>query len=163
MAKYFYRTYNMKITDKKQPMLIMNTQGRQVSLPSEFCLVDGVPDSIRNNSMAMRNLLNKVKQTPQQKLDAVCGMVNKLFKMTKWGEWDISIESKPQTLDSRKLAAPELIHKEGDDKALFANERLLKQMPVFSSSVLNDYDLIIVHDKFSKNEAENAQQNLVKC
>jgi len=61
VAKYFYKTYNMKITDKRQPMLIMNTQGRSVSLPSEFCLVDGVPDSIRNNSRAMRTLLNQVK------------------------------------------------------------------------------------------------------
>jgi hypothetical protein len=28
VAKYFFKTYNMKISDKKQPMLIMSTQGR---------------------------------------------------------------------------------------------------------------------------------------
>ena len=54
MAKYFYKTYNLKISDKRQPMLIVSFGGRQVSLPSEFCLIDGVPDSIRNNSRAMR-------------------------------------------------------------------------------------------------------------
>lgn len=53
-------------------------------------------------------------------------MVQKLFKMKKWAEWDITVESQPQTLESRKLAAPELVHKEGDDKHLYANERLLK-------------------------------------
>ena len=58
-----------------------------------------------------------------------------------------TLRPKPQTLDSRKLAAPELIHNEGDDKSLFANERLLKQMPVFSSQVLNEYDLVLVHDR----------------
>jgi hypothetical protein len=95
VAKYFYKTYNMKITDKRQPMLVMNTQGRSVSLPSEFCLIDGVPDSIRNNSTHMRTLLNKVKQNPQEKLEAVVGMVNKLFKMQKWAEWDITVDEKP--------------------------------------------------------------------
>lgn len=54
VAKYFYKTYNLKISDKRQPMLIVSFGGRQVSLPSEFCLIDGVPDSIRNNSRAMR-------------------------------------------------------------------------------------------------------------
>jgi len=163
VAKYFYKTYNMKISDKRQPMLIMNTQGRSVSLPSEFCLVDGVPDSIKNNSRAMRTLLNQVKQNPEQKLKSITGMVNKLFKMTKWAEWDITIDSTPQRLESRKLAAPELIHKEGQDKHLYASERLLKQMPVYSSNQMADYELVLVHDRYSRNEAESTQQNLMKC
>ena len=58
--------------------------------------------------------------------------------MKKWEEWDIQIEDKPAELESRRLAAPELVHKEGDDKQLFANERLLKQMPVYSCDSLKD-------------------------
>jgi hypothetical protein len=57
---------------------------------------------------------------------SITKMVNQLFKMKKWAEWDIQIEQTPQELESRKLAAPELIHKEGDDKHLYASERLLK-------------------------------------
>jgi hypothetical protein len=64
VAKYFYKQYNLKVTDKRQPMLIMNQGGREISVPSEFCQLDGVPDSIRNNSRAMRSLLNAVKQNP---------------------------------------------------------------------------------------------------
>lgn len=64
VAKYFYKTYNIKITDKRQPMLVVKNQGHNGQIPSEFCLIDGVPDSIRSNPMAMRTLLNKVKQTP---------------------------------------------------------------------------------------------------
>ena len=40
-------------------------------------------------------------------------MVNNLFKMTKWAEWDITVDDKPQILESRRLAVPELDHKEG--------------------------------------------------
>jgi hypothetical protein len=43
----------------------------------------------------MRTLLAKVKQNPQEKLDSIVGMVNKLFKMSKWAEWDITVDSKP--------------------------------------------------------------------
>lgn len=111
----------------------------------------------------MRTLLNKVKQTPQMKLDSIQGMMRNLFKMKKWKEWDISIESDPQTLESRKLAVPQLIHKEGDDQKLYACERLLKQMPVFDSNVFEKYDLLLIYDRYSKNEAENAHNNLRNC
>lgn len=57
IAKYFLKQYNLKITQKKQPMIIVNHQGRQISIPSEFCLLDGVPDSIRKDSRKMRDLL----------------------------------------------------------------------------------------------------------
>ena len=79
----------------------------------------------------MRTLLNKTKQTPDQKMAAIVKMVNGLFKMKKWAEWDIQVDQTPQALESRRLAAPELVHKEGDDKHLYASERLLKQMPVY--------------------------------
>lgn len=111
----------------------------------------------------MRTLLNKTKQTPDQKMKSIVGMVNSLFKMKKWAEWDIEVDQKPQLLESRRLAAPELVHKEGDDKHLFANERLLKQMPVYQSDLLSKTKLILVHDRYSKNEAENVNTNLMKC
>lgn len=79
VAKYFYKQYQLKITDKRQPMLIMQQGGRDISVPSEFCLLDGVPDSIRNNSRSMRTLLNQVKQNPAQKMDSIVKMVQKLF------------------------------------------------------------------------------------
>ncbi len=57
--------------------------------------------------------------------------------MSKWKEWDIQVENQPEKLESRRLAVPELIHKEGDDQKLFCSERLLKQMPVFNSNALS--------------------------
>ena len=103
----------------------------------------------------MRTLLAKVKQTPQEKLQSIQTMMQKLFKMKKWNEWDITVDSKPQMLESRKLAVPQLIHKEGDDQKLFACERLLKQMPVYSCEALDNFDLLFIHDRYSSREAES--------
>jgi hypothetical protein len=74
--------------------------------------------------------------------------------MTKWKEWDIQVDDKPQVLASRRLAAPELMHKEGADKKLYASERLLKQMPVYSAEILANTQLVIVHDRYSSREAD---------
>ena len=88
-------------------------------------------------------------------------MVKKLFAMKKWAEWDIQLDDKPQVQESRKLAQPELIHKEGDDKHLYANENLLKKMPVYACDSLQEHELVLVYDKFSRQEAEGAQKNLM--
>ena len=69
-------------------------------------------------------------------MQSIVDMVNKLFKMKKWAEWDIQVEAEPARLESRRLAAPELIHHEGPDKKLYCSERLLKMLPVFSSENL---------------------------
>jgi hypothetical protein len=163
VAKYFKKQYNLTITDKRQPLLVMQHGGRSIDVPSEFCLLDGVPDSIRNNSRSMRTLLNQVKQNPSQKMESIIAMVQKLFKMKKFAEWDISVEATPQQLESRRLAAPELIHKEGDDKHLYANERLLKQMPVFSSDELSKKTIILFYERRNEGLVDNVKRNLMQC
>lgn len=75
-------------------------------------------------------------------------MVGKLFEagQAKLAEWGISIEAEPLRLESRRLAQPELIHKEGQDQ-LFCNERLLKQMPVYNSEPLAQRRIVFMHDR----------------
>ena len=83
--------------------------------------------------------------------------------MKKWAEWDITVDSTPQSLESRRLAAPELIHKEGDDKHLYCNERLLKQMPVFSADELSKKTLFLVFDRRNEQIQDQVIKNLNQC
>lgn len=50
VAKYFYQEYKLKVTNKRQPMVFVK-KGRDqfLKIPSEYCMVDGVPDTIRSN------------------------------------------------------------------------------------------------------------------
>jgi hypothetical protein len=52
--------------------------------------------------------------------------------------------------------------KNGDNN-LFADERLLKTLPVFSSERLSKTTLVLIHDKYSDREASNTIQNLENC
>jgi hypothetical protein len=111
----------------------------------------------------MRKLLNEVKQDPEQKMKSINQMVNKLFKMSKWSEWDITVDDKPQVLESRRLAIPELDHKQEGGKQLFVNERILKQMPVYSADALSKKVVFMVHDRYSGQEADNTKRQLLQC
>ena len=83
--------------------------------------------------------------------------------MKKWAEWDIEIEAQPARLQSRRLAAPELIHHDGADKKYFCSERLLKMMPVYSGDTLKKVQLILIYYKYSGREADAALDSLEKC
>jgi hypothetical protein len=61
VAKYFKKEYGLIISDKRQPMLIMRQGGKGCFVPPEFCILDGVPDQIRNNNREMRELLSKTR------------------------------------------------------------------------------------------------------
>ena len=43
IAEYFYKTYQLKVNTTNQPMLVVNAHGRDIKIPAEFCLKDGVP------------------------------------------------------------------------------------------------------------------------
>ena len=141
------------------------TKDRYLMIPSEFCLIDGVPDSIRSNPKSMRTLLNEVRYNPEQKMQQINQMVNKLFSAgaEKLAEWGISIEAEPLKVDSRRLAQPTLIHNEGSDQ-LFCNERLLKQMPVFNSEPLSQRHLVFLHDRqMNGKEVSDIVRTLSDC
>jgi len=151
IAKYFWKTYNLKITDKRQPMLVVKQGGTEVLLPTELVCIDGVPGTIRQNGQQMRQLLQQVRQTPEQKCRSINEMINKLFKVSKWAEWDINVDRDPQEVKSRRLGAPELDIKDprGKGKQVYASERILKSLPVYQCENITKIKLLVFCDKRS--------------
>ena len=68
IAEYFLKIYNMKITETRQPLLVVKANGKIMFLPSEFCLFSNVPESIRKGPN-MRNALMKTKIGPGQRME----------------------------------------------------------------------------------------------
>ena len=54
VAEYFYKTYKLKVCDHNQPMVVIGQGTKTINIPAEFCLRDGVPDSVRNCGKSMR-------------------------------------------------------------------------------------------------------------
>ena len=141
----------------------MMQQGKPIYVPPEFCIVDGVPDSIRKNGRNMRTLLGKTRQDPNQKINSIVKMINKLFNSQKCKQWGITIDQEPLELESRKLAAPTLIHKEGDDKTIYASDRVLRQFPIYNGNPMANTQIVLVYEGYSEREAQNLDQNLNGC
>jgi hypothetical protein len=78
VAEYFLRCYNKKITVQKQPMFLVQVAGKSHYLPTEFCLLDGVPDSVRKGP-GMRDALAQTRIDPQEKTRRIQAMVKELF------------------------------------------------------------------------------------
>lgn len=69
IAKYFMTEYGLKISSKKQPVIyVKRGKDRWLKIPSEFCIIDGVPDSIRASPRHMRDLLAKSRYDPNEKM-----------------------------------------------------------------------------------------------
>lgn len=62
------------MTQGDQPMFSVNIAGRVCYLPSEFCLIDGIPDSLKKGP-GMRDALAKTRINPEDKLDRIRKMV----------------------------------------------------------------------------------------
>lgn len=145
VAKYFKKEYNLVISDKKQPMLIMRQGGKGCFVPPEFCILDGVPDQIRSNNREMRELLSKTRQDPSQKIQSVQKMIAQLFNSEKCKQWGITFDNDPIELKSRKLAAPALLAADGSTKSVKASDQSLKREPVLNSKPLSKIKILLVH------------------
>lgn len=71
-------------------------------------------------------------------------------------------------MQSRALAQPELVLNDStknfsNGQKLFANERVLKQLPVYSSSQLEKISLVLLYDQKNENLAYSAKNMLINC
>ena len=70
VADYFLRTYNKRISQPKQPMFLVKVAEKEFYLPTEFCLLDGVPDSVRKGP-GMRDALAQTRIDPAEKIKRI--------------------------------------------------------------------------------------------
>jgi hypothetical protein len=64
VAEYFLKAYELKVTDRKQPLFVVKINGKMCHLPTEFCAIDGVPQQIREDPFKMRNVLGACRKNP---------------------------------------------------------------------------------------------------
>lgn len=99
IAEYFARTYKKHITDKNQPLFLVKVAQKEFYLPTEFCLLDGVPESTRKG-MGMRDALAHTRITPEDKLKKIKAMVSQLFSQKAIKDWNLEIEEAPVSISS---------------------------------------------------------------
>ena len=94
IKQYFEDTYKKKITDDNQPMIVCKIAEKEAFLPTQFCLLDGVPNSMKQ-SFEMREALQKTIVTPDQKILKIKSMVQQLFDQQSIKDWNLQIDAAP--------------------------------------------------------------------
>ncbi len=77
-----------------------------VFIPPELCVLGGIPDEIRTNGAAMRNIMATTRKTPAQKMKSICDFAAQLGSQKTFADWGVEVDFSPQTLDAKLLPAP---------------------------------------------------------
>ncbi|KAL7051545.1 hypothetical protein ACKWTF_004499 [Chironomus riparius] len=118
-VEYFSERYNIKIRDYRQPMLISKPKARDrrggrnlaVSLIPELSSPVGVTDEMRNDFGKMRDLADKTRMTPQQRVERLFNF-NKRLKSDGAQSLDsnqLSVDDRLVEFDGRKLPEQKII------------------------------------------------------
>lgn len=82
VSEYFLSVYGMKMQQnkfmfkvepkkKKRNGIVLKADAKPIYLPPEYCVLDGVPESIRANKFAMRDALQATRMTPESKFKQI--------------------------------------------------------------------------------------------
>jgi hypothetical protein len=111
-----------------------NIGKKDVHLPMEFCNVNGVPENIREDGRQMRNVLNSIKMTPEEKIVQIKEMCEELFQSPSLKEWGITLDVKPYEVESTLLQLPDIIG--FNNRQIPAEASQMKQFPIAKSKDL---------------------------
>lgn len=161
VAEYFQRTYNMKITERNQPLFLCKIGGKDCHLPTEFCTIDGVPDSIRSNPMKMREVLQACRKNPNEKLTEIHDFSEILFSQKSLRDWGITIEPMPAQMETNILPTPMLLCADGSKQP--CDQNTMRRLPVQKSIKLKRQAWIMCYDKNKNfNDADKLYQQMVQ-
>lgn len=89
-------------------MFLVRVADKEFHLPTEFCLVDGVPDSVRKGP-GMRDALAQTRISPEEKIRRIQQMVKTLLAQKSMKDWNIVVDQDPIQMQTNILQTPQMI------------------------------------------------------
>lgn len=86
LLTYYMQTYQVKITDRKQPLFVCMVKGKKegekerIFLVPELLLMSGIDEEMKANENFKKELMNKTKMTPTQRLSKINEIKNFIYK-----------------------------------------------------------------------------------
>lgn len=128
ISEYFLKAYGLAVSDRNQPLFLVKIAGKECHLPPEFCFVDGVPQAVRQDNMAMKGLLETCRKTPKEKMAEINSFTNTLFSQKALKEWGIKISADPYRMEATILPIPQLALASG--KRQNCDENTLRKLSI---------------------------------
>lgn len=128
-------------------------------LPPEFCLLDGVPDSVRKGR-EMREAMQTIRITPEEKIAKISKLRKELFAQKAIKDWGIMIEELPIELPrSCVLGAPAILQ---GNQVIHIDEAMMRNLAIATPKDLLQDQWIIMYKRQNFDLAEAVYDNLEK-
>ncbi len=161
VAEYFLRCYGKRITQPKQPMFLVKVAEKEFFLPTEFCLLDGVPDSVRKGA-GMRDALAQTRIDPNEKISRIQQMVKTLLNQKAMKDWNIVVDEAPVSMQTNVLTTPQMICQ---NQIIRCDENALRKLAISKPTDLLFKKWIMVYENSDRvyQIADNIYKDLVKA
>jgi hypothetical protein len=103
---YFQLAYNFKLTKVKQPVFIVKQGGKEIMIPSEACSFEGIPQEIKKNKMAMKEVFKSCLITPEERMNKSIQGIKTILKAAELSRWGLTIEASPTEVEAKILKQP---------------------------------------------------------
>lgn len=141
IATYFKNVYGKILRDVNQPLFVVKIADQTHYLPPEFCLVDGVSDSMKK-SPGMREALKRTHITPEDKCGRIQKMADVLQAQKALKQWDLKIEAVPVEIRSRVMDAPKIFK---GNQIIHVDENILRKLPIQKAVDLKHEQWIMIY------------------
>ena len=160
IAEYFMQMYQVRITDMRQPLLMIRSNGQSNYLPPECCLLANVPESIRKGPN-MRNALMKTKINPAERIRNIENVTKMLADMKVTKNWGFDIGQAPIKLSQTSVLGQPSIFSE--DRVIHCNEQVLRRLSISKAKNLTRDDWIIIYHRRNERAAHEVHQTFGKA
>ncbi|EGR31382.1 PIWI domain protein [Ichthyophthirius multifiliis] len=155
---YYFQTYQIKIKDKKQPLLLSKRKRKQgdkviiddIYLIPELCFMTGMTDRQRSDKTLLKQLSQYTKLDPQKRQQESSNMVKKLAQPVK--QSGILLNTQDPLVDSVQLFPPNIYFGKGilnPEKGNFDVRQPIK------SPDCKFQDYIIIYQRNDQIQADN--------
>lgn len=100
--------------------------GKDIHLPPEFCLLDGVSNEVRK-SKEMRDAMQAIRVLPHQKIAKIQELRQNLSSQRAISDWGIEIQSTPIELTTNVLNAPMIIK---NNQLILCDEKEMRKQAI---------------------------------
>lgn len=93
MYDYIFKTYKIKLKERKQPLLYCNFKDTRVYLPTELCHEASLPENFTSDSRKMKDLQEFKISNPTERFERIATVLNRICNMPEFSQFEIQLKT----------------------------------------------------------------------
>lgn len=113
MYEYIFKTYKIKLRERKQPLLYCNFKDTRVYLPTELCHEAALPENFTSDSRKMKDLQDYKISGPTERFERLAKVLSRIVNMSEFAQFEIKLKTQEHIAQGKVLHPPSLRTEKG--------------------------------------------------